>query len=51
MIYFIQVENNGPIKIGTAINPEQRLKDLQIGNHKKLNLIEVIPGKSGLEPV
>ena len=49
MIYFIQVENNGPIKIGTAVDPEKRLNNLQIGNHKKLNLIAVIPGKSGLE--
>ena len=49
MIYFIQVENNGPIKIGRAIDPKDRLKKLQIGNHKKLNLIAVIPGKSALE--
>lgn len=49
MIYFIQVENNGPIKIGTAVDPKKRLNTLQIGNHKKLNLITAIPGKSGLE--
>ena len=49
MIYFIQVENNGPFKIGTAKHPEQRLKDLQIGNHKVLRLIAVIPGESHLE--
>ncbi len=49
MIYFIQVENNGPIKIGNAKKPEQRLKTLQIGNPKKLNLIAVIPGGSPLE--
>ena len=49
MIYFIQVENNGPIKIGPAVDPEKRLNNLQIGNHKKLNLIAVIPGKSRLE--
>ena len=34
MIYFIQVENDGPIKIGYAKKPEQRLKTLQIGNHR-----------------
>ena len=49
MIYFIQVENKGPIKIGYAKKPEQRLKTLQIGNHKKLNLIAVIPGEPPLE--
>lgn len=49
MIYFIQVENNGPIKIGSAKDPEQRLKHLQIGNHKKLNLIAVMHGESPLE--
>ena len=49
MIYFIQVENNGPIKIENAKKPEQRLKTLQIGNPKKLNLIAVIPGDPRLE--
>jgi len=49
MIYFIQVGDKGPIKIGTAVSPEERLKQLQIGNHEKLNLIAIIPGDSSLE--
>ena len=44
MIYFIQAGENGPIKIGNAQNPRDRLKDLQVGNHETLRLIATIPG-------
>jgi predicted GIY-YIG superfamily endonuclease len=38
-IYAIQAGDDGPIKIGVANNPVQRLNDLQTGNHRKLRLI------------
>jgi hypothetical protein len=38
-IYFIASGNNGPVKIGFAVNPDQRIKDLQTGNPCKLILI------------
>lgn len=44
-IYFIQVGNDGPIKIGfTAGNPRARLSKLQIGNPEKLKLLAAVPG-------
>ena len=49
MIYFIQAGNDGPIKIGKAQSPEARRRELQTGNHEKLNLIKVIPGESERE--
>ena len=49
MIYFIQAGNDGPIKIGKAQSPETRRRELQTGNHEKLNLIKVIPGDSERE--
>ncbi len=49
MIYFIQAGNDGPIKIGKAQNPEARRRELQTGNHEKLNLIKVITGDSERE--
>lgn len=43
-VYIIQVGNKkGPIKIGVAMDPDKRLKVLQIGNHLELKLIAVIP--------
>jgi len=49
MIYFIQVQNNGPIKIGYAIQPEKRFGEIQTCNHEKLRLMSVIPGGYSLE--
>lgn len=46
MIYFIQAENGGPIKIGyTKSNPEARLNSLQCGNSEKLLIIKYIDGE------
>jgi len=39
MIYFIQVGTDGPIKIGAAINPEERVASLQTGCPDELKLI------------
>lgn len=49
MVYFIQVENNGPIKIGVAVNPAKRFKTIQGCNHEKLVMIGTIPGAHSLE--
>ena len=47
-VYFIQ-EENGPIKIGRARNPLQRLRQLQTGNLRPLRLIAFTEGDSRLE--
>jgi hypothetical protein len=41
-IYFIQSGADGPIKIGRAVNPAQRLRDLQIAHPEPLRLLAVI---------
>jgi hypothetical protein len=44
-VYFIQAGGpKGPVKIGKADNPLQRLQDLQVGNHEPLRLIHVVRG-------
>ena len=46
MIYFIQVENNGPIKIGfTANQINQRLQSLQTSSPNKLDILGCIDGE------
>ena len=44
MVYFIQADKNGPIKIGVSNNPSARLRQLQTGSHASLNLLAVIDG-------
>lgn len=39
IIYFIQVDGGGPVKIGKTNNLEERLRGLQTGHHKKLNIL------------
>jgi hypothetical protein len=39
IIYFIQVEPDGAVKIGKTKNTEERLRTLQIGHHQKLKLL------------
>lgn len=39
MIYFLQVGNDGPIKIGRSNNPEARVTDIQVGNPFPVNLL------------
>src|SRR5262245_40857180 len=43
-IYFIREDDQGPIKIGMAKDPERRLRVLQTGNHKRLRMIAIVPG-------
>ncbi len=42
-VYFIASES-GPIKIGIAVNPINRLKGLQTGHHEKLSLLATCDG-------
>ena len=49
MVYFIQVMNDGPIKVGFTVNPKRRFKVIQGCNHEKLKMIAVIPGTHSLE--
>jgi hypothetical protein len=44
MIYFIQEQPAGAIKIGCAGNPQRRLYNLQTGNHRRLRILGVIDG-------
>lgn len=43
-VYFIEAGKSGPIKIGVAFDIEARLRELQVGNSARLNLIVSIPG-------
>lgn len=49
-IYFIQEGDDGPIKIGSATDPLQRLSDLQCGNSRPLRLVHVILAGWDAEP-
>jgi len=42
-VYFIQSEQGGPIKIGSASNVEQRLESLQTAHAYPLKIIAVFP--------
>jgi len=44
MVYFIQCGIDGPIKIGCAIEPWRRIKQLQTASHEELVLLKSIPG-------
>jgi hypothetical protein len=48
-VYFVQQGENGPVKIGRAVDPERRVATLQTGNAIDLHLREVVPGDSTLE--
>lgn len=43
-VYFIQMEDIGPIKIGYAKNYHNRLRALQSANPRKLTLLYATPG-------
>ena len=49
-VYFIQADENGPIKIGfTSDDPQKRLSQLQTGNASALKLIGAIKATSARE--
>jgi hypothetical protein len=43
LVYFIG-STSGPIKIGIAVRPEERLSTLQTGHHERLELLATCPG-------
>jgi len=49
VIYFIQQENDGAIKIGISNNFKKRLRQLQTGSPYKLNILTIINGDEELE--
>lgn len=49
MIYFFQAKRGGPIKIGHAANPEERLNQCQIGNPEPLVIRHVMEGGFEME--
>ncbi len=48
-VYFIQAGDDGPIKIGTAVVPEERLRGLQTAHHEELRILAVVAGGPELE--
>ena len=48
-LYFIQHDDDGPIKIGIAADPARRLESLQVGNPVALRLLAHRPGALELE--
>jgi len=44
-VYFIQEGEDGPVKIGWAINPKRRLAAMQTGNARPLRLLGAISTK------
>lgn len=47
-VYFI-ASVDGPIKIGTAVDPDSRLRGLQTASPARLNLLAVIDGGADIE--
>ena len=48
-VYFIQAGKGGPIKIGIAEKPRQRLKGLQTSHHEELRLLATTHGGADQE--
>lgn len=48
-IYFIQAGDAGPVKIGLAMNPEQRRTELQTASHERLHIRATVVGDLGTE--
>jgi hypothetical protein len=48
-VYFVQSIEGGPIKIGSAMDVERRLRDLQTGSSTTLKLLASVRGHKKLE--
>lgn len=48
-VYFVRSGTHGPIKIGRAVDPHERLRQLQTGSPVELRLLGTIPGGVDLE--
>jgi hypothetical protein len=49
MIYFMQRGSNGPVKIGTAVDPQKRMRTHQTSSAEPLGLLLVIAGSTKRE--
>lgn len=49
LVYFIAAGDNGPVKIGSSVNPQKRLQALQGASSVKLSILLTIPGGYDLE--
>lgn len=49
MIYIIRAGHEGAFKVGYAIDPHKRLRQLQTANHQRLQLIKSVPGGRDFE--
>lgn len=49
MVYFIRKGEFGPIKIGYARDPRQRIREIQTGSETRLHLLAVVQGGRDLE--
>lgn len=48
-VYFIRAKKSGMVKIGVALDPAERLRDLQTAAHEPLELLATIEGGRELE--
>jgi DNA-binding XRE family transcriptional regulator len=50
-VYFLRAGHDGPVKIGWAINPDVRKRDLQTGHYERLKIIRTIDCDPKLERI
>jgi rubrerythrin len=43
-VYFVQAESGGPFKVGWALDPESRRRELQVGNPAPLKILDFVRG-------
>lgn len=48
-VYFIRAGHSGPVKIGTADDPERRLRHLQTAHYETLRIIRTLDGGVDVE--
>ncbi len=48
-VYFIQMGDDGPIKIGLSVNPARRRRQLQTGQPERLRVLRAMAGDKALE--
>ena len=48
-VYFIQVGQSGPVKVGHSKDPRSRFSSIQVGNHERLRLLCLMRGGEPVE--
>ena len=48
-VYFVQAGENGPVKVGVAVDVERRMGELQCANFLPLTLLKTIKGTADHE--